>query len=1828
MTERNSGTEKNPVLDRTHGLLEYLSAVAREVGPKPVRDVNRYDFTLWPDEVSDHSSIKVGPSEGRQTWLEVRRVPEPPPARIPDELRSLLQNPSSLTSPETSPLLNPVVVQTKVERQVLEELGDRAPNEEHDEEWTTRRDVRRREITQGIEGKFEKWVTEVWHPWAKKTLPPFRARQLYTRLYDLHLKAEAESATHEIVWGWLVLVWEGPQERVIAPLLTAPVSLQINPQTGAISVEPEKPVELELDALEGAKLQGLDQLTALESVFRDSPPNVWDGGDRHDVRVQLVAPLGVDAGLVDSDMPSAPTGGPRVNDGWVLFKRKRPLRQERFYDELADKIYEESFVPEALASVVSDEDQVDESLRYLGREVERNDGTADRLLMPLPANDEQERIVHQLARSRGVTVQGPPGTGKSHTIVNLISHLVAQGKRILVTAEKEQALSVLRNKIPVELRDLSLAVLGSTPDAMEELRNAVQSMQDSLSSIDVKREEQRIAELGEQVDALRRSLTLTDKKLVEALASEQREYETPQGFKRAPELAQWLSEHRDIDVITDAVAVDAGKIPLSAGEFTDFVSALQSVSAEDREASIRELPEFTDLPSGDNLRRRFARLNELREKVTALEDGGLRIEKLDQYSAEELRDLAGEVRQHAGTLRDLSGQWEDLLADAIRSNNGSPQWTIDQNKNVIERFDEMRSLADRLAAHVVEVPEGDPNTQLGFLKEWGPRVSAGKKLSMFAPKALKDFATAVRVDGYPVTMQEQLELVQAQIQLNTELREAHTVMTRAYAPFSIPVPELGHGFRLQAERTAQRIKQVVELWSTHYRAMADKLDGLTAIRDVAHNHKELERISQLIGDSALRLEERRLHAELQSLQDLVRERSTREAASPIWKELLDSLELGQSERWGEALEEVRRLLIIRTKVLRIQEQREKIADAGAPIWIRKVMQSSADPVIAGEVQNVELAWELAKARTWIRGLHGLVDVDDLMTRSHEESLRLQRTIVELASRSARVELKKNMRDKQRRALETWLSAVKKAGKGTGKNAPRFQAAARDALPRAMGAVPIWIMPIYRVMENFDPRVSEMFDVVVVDESSQADLLSLGVLALGKKAVIVGDDKQTTPERVGTKIDNISALQDLHLKGLPRAEAQLLTIDESLYSISGRAFPSTIALKEHFRCVPEIINFSNRYYSHGILPLREVGVPEIGEPLRAVHLPDAISEKVKTHRVNRDEANAIAEQIALCVEDPAYDGLTFGVVSMMSGPQSNVLQDALRTKIGDEEFEKRRLRVGNPPDFQGDERNVMFVSMVAHDASFAATGTRYLQWANVAASRAQDQLWVYYSMDPTTLNHNDQRRLMIEYVEGHRRKELSKDLYDLTDSKFERDVLTQMLERGYKVRPQHQVGSYRIDFVVEVSEGERLAVECDGDSFHGPDKWDDDVRRQRVLERLGWTFWRIRASAYYLDPEGSMEPLWKRLEAMRERVSRQEEVAKTRQKEIDDDRMKALQDEAAEESSRTESVDKETAPREFAVSSHGSAASNYSAPAIERVPGAPAAQHSAIVEPAGSGESTADSGATVPPNSAAPTLDVGPVSKFAQQPEDVKPAALMEPNVSPEEKVPPHGSAPEVTASASAVKSQEPVEAEEPSLRDSGMQSRNQASMGSHEPEYELSVASPRTKMPETPKPSAKKQTSTDRGQHGNAKHRGVDASTIQPTKTPKPVETRFEGPVKRVVKLKVKPVISSRKEGVLPTRNDDALPTQDKLQNIWKASKPYVLEVSGEILDGRNGLRLRETVGLAKSIEVRDMMRSVRPHGGRFRVDSQGRMYTILDRKYVLVGVVPRSHWFPGHWEK
>ncbi|MFF7549683.1 AAA domain-containing protein [Streptomyces canus] len=195
-------------------------------------------------------------------------------------------------------------------------------------------------------------------------------------------------------------------------------------------------------------------------------------------------------------------------------------------------------------------------------------------------------------------------------------------------------------------------------------------------------------------------------------------------------------------------------------------------------------------------------------------------------------------------------------------------------------------------------------------------------------------------------------------------------------------------------------------------------------------------------------------------------------------------------------------------------------------------------------------------------------------------------------------------------------------------------------------------------------------------------------------------------------------------------------------------------------------------------------------------------------------------------------------------------------------------VGTPEQFQGDQRDVILLSMVVDGANvIAATGRNHERRFNVAASRARDQMWLFHSLTVDQLSSKDLRRSLLTYMVSppppythpHQPANVSAERRcPPFDSLFEQRVFLRIQERGYDVVPQWEVNGKRIDLVITGGHG-RLAVECDGSPYHStPQQIHDDAERERELRRAGWTFWRIRSSAFELSPDEALEPLWERL----------------------------------------------------------------------------------------------------------------------------------------------------------------------------------------------------------------------------------------------------------------------------------------------------------------------------------------------------------------------------------
>jgi very-short-patch-repair endonuclease len=317
----------------------------------------------------------------------------------------------------------------------------------------------------------------------------------------------------------------------------------------------------------------------------------------------------------------------------------------------------------------------------------------------------------------------------------------------------------------------------------------------------------------------------------------------------------------------------------------------------------------------------------------------------------------------------------------------------------------------------------------------------------------------------------------------------------------------------------------------------------------------------------------------------------------------------------------------------------------------------------------------------------------------------------------------------------------------------------------------------------------------------------------------------------------------------------------------------IVLREHFRCMPEIIAFCNKLFyapdGKDLYPLKQYSENRL-EPLQSVYCENGYTDSSDSNISNKEEAKAIADKIAELIKNGKYREKSFGVITLQGNKQAELIDNLIKAVISDEEYNSRQIKCGNSANFQGDERDIMFLSLVTannHNRS-AFTNPEDERRFNVAVSRAKEQVWLFHSVSLAQLiNNKDLRYKLLDHVLNYKDQQQPINIFiprtdgnqpSPFDSWFEVDVFNDIVNHRYSVIPQYKVAQYKIDLVILLPNGVKIAIECDGDKFHTREDYEKDMYRQKVLERCGWQFFRVRGSEYYYNRITALEPLWKLL----------------------------------------------------------------------------------------------------------------------------------------------------------------------------------------------------------------------------------------------------------------------------------------------------------------------------------------------------------------------------------
>jgi len=1327
---------------------------------------------------------------------------------------------------------------------------------------------------------FDTWLTE-WRAWAAVDRERRPAARLYSFLQRamLDLEAQPESLELVVASGLLHLPADAAGEEVRTHLITQSTVVERHDDSGDLLVL------LNPDA--GPSLEDTQLLTGL-GAFDPS-------GTRHlreSLATRVASPidpavevflkdwadraLTVHVDLVDraddtraDDAPS-PDRTLTVSPALVLRQRGAHSLIE-YYERMIEAAADESNpVPLGLAQLVEAIEPADR-VAWLDRTGSGSAALlADDPLFPLPVNEEQRDILDRLTGDSGVVVEGPPGTGKTHTIANLVSALLARGQRVLVTSEKAQALRVLRDKLPPELQELCVSVTDAARGGSAELNRSVSEIATRKAQFNPSRVARRIEDLATQrTEALNRRAVLTEQ--VRQARAEETVVHTEAVPGYAGTLAAIVRQVRTQQArhgwLPGPVLADTP--PLTVDELHTLLSLHQRSTAERAQRRHQVFPDLS-LPTVGDVRYACDAVAQANSDATGGELPGL-LRVLEGASPDELTRIHDLCEQLQGALQEaerLDAQFQ-RMADAVLSGQAQHLWgKTAELQDLVQAAQD----ADRLVGtSIVETPVAG-RTAFEAYDALARRLDAGDTwrtgLARFrrsdeqsAVEALGEPAT---VDGVPATTASTVRIVAEHMRAFDAVRVVGIILRDL--GIELPADE-SRSRAVGALAFVNRDRAIIDDLTARARAVESALQDINpgspriATIDQARAVAESARAIAAVGNAEAN------KTWLESVAVYVQD-ETADGVSPEATALAQAFHDRDFDAISAALGAWEQAVHEHREELELVALHERLAEA-APALAQAIATTPWDPGWPACLAYIDGAWAWRRAERWVRDRHESAD-GQLGRDLDAVEQDIARLTAQLAAEQAWSACLERTTAEQVQALHSYRDHIASVGKGTGRYAERYRAAAREAMQVAQGAVPAWVMPLQQVLASIPPEQNS-FDVVIVDEASQADISSLYLLWLAPRVIVVGDDRQCAPSEVSLgALDGVFSRLDSYLSDIPKYLRDGFTPRSSVFSLLRSRFGSVIRLREHFRSMPEIISWSSdRFYADApLVPMRQFGSDRL-PPLRTSFVDGGVVTGQNSTLTNRVEARALADTLVHCLNDDAYDGKTFGVVVLQGQSQVDVIQNELLDRLTPAQWDERRLRVGTPPDFQGDERHVVFLSMVvAPEQNIAAmTRTEYQRRFNVAASRAKDQLWLFHSRTADTLRSTDLRHSLLTHMqsipptsappmpEGVTRDER----HEAFGSVFEQNVFLDIAARGYHVNPQVEVNGYVLDLVVTGDAG-RLAVACDGDRWHtNPERQREDVDRERELQRSGWRFWRVRESEYYLDPVAALSGLWGELD---------------------------------------------------------------------------------------------------------------------------------------------------------------------------------------------------------------------------------------------------------------------------------------------------------------------------------------------------------------------------------
>lgn len=1105
-------------------------------------------------------------------------------------------------------------------------------------------------------------------------------------------------------------------------------------------------------------------------------------------------------------------------------------------------------------------------------ELSNSDESDQIIYFPKKYNDEQISIIREAGSHDKVLVQGPPGTGKSHTIVNLICHLLANNKKVLVTAYTARALEVLKDKLPIEFRELAVSLLSGDSSSIKGLEASINKINEHLSNTDLDVLEKEIFKLEKDLKLLRKDKRNDiDKLLLLKEKSSQTFTINSEYSGTLTQISESLESHKlkfdwykdSFDDFNNNEVID---------KIVSYYKEFKKYSQQDESIYNYKLPAIQNLFSIEE----FQDYHDLNQTI--------KNENNTQYTFKYIEtDDLKKLRSHLEILLNDYCKKVDSINVANKDEivvelfkNQKKKWfnKIERSKSILNGLEKKKLRYKDQNCEVIYTTDkslialkNDAKILLDFLKKGNKFTGLKFKLNKnFFPNEIKErlyFIESIEVNGSICNTIGDYEKVLEDIHIRQSFEELYEIWS---------LDRLNKNYSANYEYFNDYLNQVEYLYNLITSSLVI-VKSISSNSNIKINDLNTPAVKEYIKSVDFAIKQKKL-VHYEKFKNIIIEDLSDAKYHPIGNELIEAINSLNYNRYNNLIQELQEL---HNQFISYSNYKNNKSELHL-YFPNLINDISSNNITENNILSLKDVFKYKNAKNEVYRLLNDNNENELNLKIIEYDKKESKLIAQLSSSKAWFHVLGNLKQNSylRRHLEAWVQAVKRIGKtGKGKRALKFRKIAQQEMEYCKAAIPCWIMPLYKVTETIKPE-QELFDYVIVDEASQLGPDAILLLYISKNIIIVGDDKQTSPEYVGVDANAMTPYINKHLKGIPFKD--FYGTEYSFFDHAKRFRGAELILREHFRCMPEIIEFSNKLFyapdGKTLYPLKQYSEDRL-QPLEHFYCLDGYSEGGGSNIQNKIEAQAIVDKIKEVVIDTRYNKKSIGVICLQGTAQSKLIESLLIKEIGETEYSKRKIICGNSASFQGDERDVMFLSLVTarnHKRS-ALTKQDDERRFNVAVSRAIEQVWLFHSILLDDLsNQNDLRYKILNHFTNYETPSLpysnpiertSGKQPEPFESWVEVDVYNDIVNKGYKVKPKYEVvkGKYNLDMAVYLPGGAKIGIECEDDNWLGRVKCLEHLQSLKVLERCGWQIFSIKGGEYYSDRGKSLELLWEICEQM-------------------------------------------------------------------------------------------------------------------------------------------------------------------------------------------------------------------------------------------------------------------------------------------------------------------------------------------------------------------------------